>query len=96
MPFSGDQPTIAQQLVDHGVGAKVAPAGLKASALVAAVRKVLLHGSYAEAAAAMGKRLRAESGPSKAAELLAEFAAAGRACQHHCTVARERLSSNRL
>jgi UDP:flavonoid glycosyltransferase YjiC (YdhE family) len=77
MPFSGDQPTIAQQLVDRGAGVKVDPARLTAAQVIAAVRQVLQDKRFGATAAAIGERLRRSSGAGKAAELLLEFAAAG-------------------
>uniref|UniRef100_A0A383VHY9 Glycosyltransferase n=1 Tax=Tetradesmus obliquus TaxID=3088 RepID=A0A383VHY9_TETOB len=77
MPFSGDQPTIAQQLVDRGVGVRVDPVRLTAARMVAAVQQVLQDERCSHTAAAMGERLRSSSGAGTAAQLLLQFAAAG-------------------
>lgn len=75
MPFAGDQPTIAQQLVDRGLGVQVNPATLTAQKLIVAVLKLLQDGRYAKNPVAVGQRLRSVSGPQEAIDLLVQFAA---------------------
>jgi UDP:flavonoid glycosyltransferase YjiC (YdhE family) len=77
LPFSGDQPTVAAQLVSRGLGLALQPTRLRVAELLATLRRLLDEQCFAAAAAAVGERLLSVSPASQAAQLLLEFAAAG-------------------
>ncbi len=77
VPTNWDKPTIAQRVLDAGVGLRLAPRRCTPVALRAAVERVLTEPHFRERASFFARRLAQASGPTAAAELI-EGLAAGR------------------
>ncbi|WP_052373900.1 glycosyltransferase [Chondromyces apiculatus] len=77
VPVKADQPFIAQQVVDAGVGVRLDFLRLKAGELREAVHRVLAEPSYRAAAARVQRSFQEAGGSQHAAEHLAELAQAG-------------------
>jgi hypothetical protein len=75
LPFMGDQPTVAAQVVRAGVGLSVHPVTMTAAALLSALQRLLTKPQFAAAAAAAGAAIAAEDGAATAVQLLSAFAA---------------------
>jgi MGT family glycosyltransferase len=83
VPTNWDKPTIAQRVVDAGVGVRLAPRRCTPTRLREAVERVLRDQRYGERARRLAARLAAAPGPDGAAELIEQLALA----QHEPTVA---------
>src|SRR5581483_2506636 len=77
VPTNWDKPTIAQRVVDAGVGVRVAARKCTPDTLRAAVERVLGEPSWRENACLAAQRLAAAPGPNGAAALIEALAAVG-------------------
>ena len=73
LPLGRDQPDNAQRVVEHGAGLRLMP-DARPDEIADAARAVLADPRYAEAAAAIGARIRAEAETRSAERELAAFA----------------------
>jgi N-glycosyltransferase StaG len=78
VPTNWDKPTIAQRVVDAGVGIRLSPRRCTPEALRAAVEQVLGDKRFANQARSFSQRLAAAPGPQGAAALLENLAATRR------------------
>jgi MGT family glycosyltransferase len=74
VPIRDDQPIIAQQVVDAGVGIRLKYGRVNSDELVEAMLAILERPSYRQAALRMQTAFRAAGGPSAAADCLESLA----------------------
>lgn len=79
VPTNWDKPTIAQRVVDAGVGTRLAPRRCTPTRLRDAIERVLAEPRFRQRAQQIATRLAAASGPDGAAELIESLALTG--CQ---------------
>lgn len=90
VPTTWDKPTIAQRVVDAGVGVRVAPRRLNPERLRQAVEQVLTEPRFGHNAQRYAQLLARAPGPAGAAELVERLACSGGALEI------PRLSSNQV
>ena len=78
VPTNWDKPTIAQRVVDAGVGTRLVPRRCTPTRLRDAVERVLAEPRFRQRAQQIATRLAAASGPGRAAELIESLALTGR------------------
>lgn len=70
LPVMADQADVARRVADAGAGSVLDKHAISASGVRAAVRSLLLNGSYARQAAVVGAHLRAAGGVKAAGDTL--------------------------
>jgi N-glycosyltransferase StaG len=78
VPTNWDKPTIAQRVVDAGVGVRLAPRHCTPARLRDAVQRVLGDRQFRDSARRLARLLAAVPGPERAAELIEGLVGAGR------------------
>jgi UDP:flavonoid glycosyltransferase YjiC (YdhE family) len=73
IPQAGDQPWVAQRIVQVGAGKELARGKLSVKRLRQSVEEILANPSYAQASARMGETLRQAGGYQRAVDEIQEF-----------------------